>query len=101
MAPAAIFKKNAAAIGEKKRIAEDVLVSHGYKVRGGRGGGLTASQGGKYVATSSRPKLTATTECPHVAALVFNTFTDTTTHIVEFTKLASTRGSWSNRQQPW
>jgi hypothetical protein len=61
----------------KKQIAEDVLVLHGYVVRGKRGGGLTASRGGKYVATFDQKKptqVTATSKCPRVAALVFNLF---------------------------
>jgi hypothetical protein len=102
----AIFQKKAAAIRDKKKIAEDVLVSHGYKVRGRRGGGLTASAGGKYVAVLTGPKratqITATSECPHVVALVFNIFNGTTKHVLQFAELGlDQRGSWGNRQQLW
>jgi hypothetical protein len=82
--------KKKVAIRAKKKIAEDVLVlvSHGHRVRGG---GLTASSGGKYVATFDQKKptqITATSECPHVAALVFNLFTGKPKHILKFTELA-------------
>jgi hypothetical protein len=71
---AAFYQKNKEAERGKKQIAEDELVLHGYSIRGG---GLTASRGGKYVATFDQKKptqITATSGCPHVAALVFNLF---------------------------
>jgi hypothetical protein len=90
---AAIFQKNKEVYRSNKQIAEDVLESHGYRVkpeRGSRvrGGGLTASKGGKYVATFKRTT-SATSECPHVAALVFNLFAGgEPKHKLKFAELA-------------
>jgi hypothetical protein len=86
---AAFFQKKKEAERAKKQIAEDELVSHGYSFRGG---GLTASRGGKYVATFDQQKptqITATSVCPHVAALVFNLFAGgEPTHKLKFAELA-------------
>jgi hypothetical protein len=46
----AIYQQKKEEILGKKQIAEDVLESHGYKVRGG---GLTASGAGNYVASGN------------------------------------------------
>jgi hypothetical protein len=97
----AIFQKNAAAICDKKKIAEDVLMSHRYKVRGG---GPTASGGGastkyRYVATFKKKASPTVPTC--CSARVQHLQRYATKHVLKFAELASIRGSWSNMQQPW
>jgi hypothetical protein len=79
------YQRNKGAIANKKETALAVLKDHGYHYRGS---GLTASAGGRYVATTKRPqRIEATSKCPHVAALVFNLLSDSDEHKLKFKDL--------------